>query len=505
VPAIPLPEQPNLAQLRNKARDLQRAVRAGDPDALALAAEFNPGGPESLSYPLSAAQLVLARRYGCASWPRLRRYVEIVTYRRWNPRRPAPDEGPATAFLRLVCGGLLSTDAVQPADDLRRARQLLAQHPELPAVSLAVAAACCDVAAVRAHLAADPSQATRASEPYGWPPLLYLARAGHDPQVRPEQAAEVAQLLLAAGADPNDGRFQLGMYLRPNPVTALGGALFAGGNGRSSRARAMVLGRVLLEADADPNDGSAANLVTHGENDDELLELLFEFGLGQATGHWHRLLGEQMVSSAVVLRELLFYAIDRNQQHRVALLARHGVDLASPFTEMGSSQPHRWPAGTPAAVALINGYSELAGQLASRGAPALEPGSADAFVAAVIAGDDVVARSASAEVIETVRTRWPGLPAWAARRGTPESVPLLVGAGFDVNALGRSDGPYDQRWHSALHVAAENGNLRLAQRLLDLGADPDLRDALSHETPLTWAQRSGHRALIDLLEPLTMG
>ncbi len=142
MPTISLPMDPDLGQLRKKARELQRAVRSGDPDALALVAEFHPDGPPSATFQLSAAQLVLARQYGFASWPRLRRHVEIVTSSTWQPTRSAPREDLAAAFLRLSCGGYPLTGGEDPAApwtlrpriwrDLRGARELLAQHPELP-------------------------------------------------------------------------------------------------------------------------------------------------------------------------------------------------------------------------------------------------------------------------------------------------------------------------------------------------------------------------------------
>jgi hypothetical protein len=43
----------------------------------------------------------------------------------------------------------------------------------------------------------------------------------------------------------------------------------------------------------------------------------------------------------------------------------------------------------------------------------------------------------------------------------------------------------------------------LAQTLLRLGADPDLRDHRFDSTPLGWARHFGQQPLIDLLEPLT--
>src|SRR6266571_7215485 len=101
-----LPSEPSLQQLRYQARDLQRAVRRGDQDALAEVAGRHPaGGPDgsaAASFPLSAAQLVVARRYDFPSWTRLRRYVEVVErYSRFPERMAAAS--PADEFLRLGC------------------------------------------------------------------------------------------------------------------------------------------------------------------------------------------------------------------------------------------------------------------------------------------------------------------------------------------------------------------------------------------------------------------
>jgi hypothetical protein len=98
-----------------------------------------------------------------------------------------------------------------------------------------------------------------------------------------------------------------------------------------------------------------------------------------------------------------------------------------------------------------------------------------------------------------------GLPPWAAAQGAPGAVELLVAAGFDVNALGRSDVPGNQPWHTALHVAAEKGDLALARTLLDLGADPDILDKHHQSTPLGWARYFDQPAVADLLEPVTRG
>ena len=96
MPAVPLPAEPSLEQLRNQAKDLRRAVLAGEPGALAEAAAA-PG-----PFPLHAAQLTVARRYGFPSWARLKRYVEIIErYSRFpdrilaaGPAQPPPRRAP---------------------------------------------------------------------------------------------------------------------------------------------------------------------------------------------------------------------------------------------------------------------------------------------------------------------------------------------------------------------------------------------------------------------------
>ncbi len=65
------PVRPNLDQLRNQAKDLLRAVRRNDPDALTDFRVHHPKSIDPSSARISDAQLVLARSYGLPSWPRL--------------------------------------------------------------------------------------------------------------------------------------------------------------------------------------------------------------------------------------------------------------------------------------------------------------------------------------------------------------------------------------------------------------------------------------------------
>ena len=47
---------------------------------------------------------------------------------------------------------------------------------------------------------------------------------------------------------------------------------------------------------------------------------------------------------------------------------------------------------------------------------------------------------------------------------------------------------------TALHLAAQNGDLDAIRALLELGADPTVRDGLYDGTPANWAEHGGHAA-----------
>jgi hypothetical protein len=69
-----LPERPDAGQLRRMAKELRAAARAGDPGAVQRLRNHVDGDPATVS--LSAAQLVVAREHGFASWPRLMEHLE---------------------------------------------------------------------------------------------------------------------------------------------------------------------------------------------------------------------------------------------------------------------------------------------------------------------------------------------------------------------------------------------------------------------------------------------
>jgi ankyrin repeat protein len=71
MPARHLPVRPDLDQLRHQAKDLLRAIRRSEPEALADLEQYHPQEIAPESAKLADAQLVLARSYQAPSWPRL--------------------------------------------------------------------------------------------------------------------------------------------------------------------------------------------------------------------------------------------------------------------------------------------------------------------------------------------------------------------------------------------------------------------------------------------------
>jgi ankyrin repeat protein len=288
------------------------------------------------------------------------------------------------------------------------------------------------------------------------------------PQRVEADALETARLLLAAGADPNAGCLWHGA--RP-PFTVLTGLFGAGERDQPRHEHALALARILLDAGADPADEQLLYNQMFRPTDDHL-ELLFAHGLGSTD------------RGRTLLRWLLHWAVTHDQRDRVALLARHGVDIAEPldFTLAAATTGR-----TPVEIALLNGHLELADLLGTLGGGAATLTATDRFVADALAGSEAGVRGADPDVVERARQERPSLVVWAAALDRPRTVSLLVAAGFRINALGRGDTTIEQKWETALHVAAAAGNLDLAELLLSLGADPTIRDRRFDATALEWA------------------
>ena len=148
-----LPVRPDLDQLKHQARDLLRAVQAGDPAAVAELVAHHPGPVEPASARLADAQLALARSYQASSWPRLVQAVEL-----------------ASAIWR---------------DDLEAVRELVTRNPDLIREQVLI----------------------RADSNWG-PPMTYAANLGRDRIIRLLHGLGATDLESAAGRAALQGQVE---------------------------------------------------------------------------------------------------------------------------------------------------------------------------------------------------------------------------------------------------------------------------------------------------------
>lgn len=214
-------------------------------------------------------------------------------------------------------------------------------------------------------LAERPELANAAGGPNGWPPLMYLTYS-RLPGLSESAVLATAALLLEAGASPNAGFLWQGLV---PPFTALTGVFGEGesGPGREPRhPHATPLAELLLRAGADPNDGQALyNRMFRPDNSH--LKVLFAHGLGTGDGGpWVRRLGAATESVADMMRGQLGWAASHGFVDRLELFAEHGWGLDTvlqdgrPVAQHLASWQARQHSRTAADInQLVNGRTAL--------------------------------------------------------------------------------------------------------------------------------------------------
>jgi ankyrin repeat protein len=455
VSSASLPSAPSLEQLRKQAKDLLRAHRAGDPEALARVAAHDPGEPLKLT----GAQYVVAREHGFPSWPRLKAYVErvaahgpdlqhafhedleyyegrayglhagardgtqtaVAAFERWDA--PVSEAGARTvvarqhgfgswAALRRHVAGL--RDSGEP---FARAYRTVEAH---------------DVDGLRAELERFPDLA-RAVGTNG-NDLLGMAGSTCDERL--------VRVLLDAGADPGRGN--------NHGWTPLHQAAYS---------NLPLLARMLLD------EGVAVDVSARGDGGTPLVVGLF-------WGHREvpELLAERGVhprnlraAAGLGLLELVEELVDPDGR----LAPEAGAHRA--FYRPHSGFPD-WRASDDPQEVLDEA---LAWAARSDRVNVLEP---------------LVARGAD---LEADVYRGSALM-WAAASGRTAAVERLIELGAAPSGPSTFGGPSHGEGVTPLHLAAQSGHLETVRALLDAGADPRARDANFDATPDGWAEYGGH-------------
>ena len=489
VPPKPWPYPVALNDIAGEARELFEAHRAGVEAAPGKAARNHPAPDPSTLTPRDARDAV-ARSYGFPDWSRVERYFRTVEDLSRSPNveptpsNPCDGAGYADDFIRLAC---LTQGAQDHPSRWARARIMLDAHPELSRMSIYAAAAAGDVSAVSAFLKASPGLAKTPGGPHDWEPLLYVAFSRLDRGTSEHAPVETARLLLAHGADPNAGYLWAGF---PCPYTVLTGVFGEGENGPARcppHRNCYELAEILIAAGADPND--AQTLYNRMfSRDDEHLRFLFAHGLGkEGERPWYRLLGEQsrgwVSSPADMLAYQLQWAARWNYPDRVRLLVENGADVNRP-----SNRPD---ARSPYGEAIYHGNETIAEYLAARGAKTFPLDDLDRFSGACIDGDTDRARALLARdplLVEKLGDRGNALMENAIGSDNGDAVRLMAELGFDLNACG-------------MHEAARYGHLDMIKLLVELGVDAAQRDGGHGIDAIGHASHYQQDHVVDYLAP----
>ena len=402
----------------------------------------------------------------------------------------------------------------------------LAEQPDLASQSVACALVLADAAGIASLTSATVNNAL---SPHDWPPLLYVCNSRYrtkDSTINEARVA-LAEALLELGADPNAGSREAETIRGYR--TALGAAI--------GRARSAELARVLLAAGADVADGPTLyegcamwEAVRHDER--ECLRLL----LAAKPPQWHvcHALPHALRYNDPSLVNLLLehggnanwtmgiWGFKGNCLHEAVLL-NNDTAIVRALLEHGAQVSFQDRDGrTPLAVATCLNRTALAAELRGHGANDEEIRPVDRWVSACFAGNPARARqlanvySGLPDAVDTLHDQAsspaqrqqarqrlascfkPADHLWVCRaigrvkRDPPAALGIannaalrsLLAGGLDPNAMD-DDGEY------ALHLAAA-GNASAIDVLLDQGADVGVTN-FRGQTPLDVAVTNGQK------------
>jgi ankyrin repeat protein len=449
----PLPPNPNLDKQRKLAKAIARDYWRGNPEAVARVRALHPNPPAPDAFALSDAQLVLARGYGFAGWPQLKRKIESLT------------KSPAELFVKAVEAG--------------------------------------DIDQVRELLQTDGDLAARINEPmFAFnTPAAHVARTNLD----------LLDLLIAHGADLNvrsswkQGGFGILEQVNPEeaaPLIARGAKIdiWAAANLGMAAALEALLARDPALVNAKGGDGKrplhfartvgiARLLIAHGAEIDALDDD------HDSTPAQHLIGNRPDVSGFLVSQgarsDLLLAAalgdlglVQRHLDANPASISMRVDQESFPMIDTAANGGHiyQWTLGFHISafdLAREGGHTEVLELLLRRAGPL------DRLLDALWRGDDASADAVlvtDPQVVEHAPDKALRQVADAARNNNTMAVRAMLRRGFPVTALSQ-DGA------TPLHWAAFHGNADMMEDILRFNPSITAKDRQFGGTPMGWLIR----------------
>jgi len=446
----PLPPNPNLDKQRKLAKTLARDYWRGATEAVERVRALHPKPPAPEDFALSDAQLVVARGYGFAGWPQLKRKIESAT------------KSPVELFKAAVEAG-----------DVDQVRLLLRSHPDL-------------VSHINAPMFSFKS------------PAVHVARTN----------LEMLDLLLAHGADLNartsweKGGFGVLEQVTPDeaaPLIARGARIdiWAAANLGMTAELAALLARDPALVHAKGGDGKrplhfartveiARILIEHGAEidalDDDHDSTAAQHLIGDRPDVAGFLVAKGARSDLLLAAALGDLGLVRNHLDADpgAMAMRVDQDWFPMIDTAGNGgHIYQWTLGFHVSaldIARKRGHTEVVELLLRRAGPldrlldSLWCGD-DARADAVLAADPHLVGHAPARALHQV--------ADAARNNNFAAVRAMLRRGFPVAAL-------SQHGATPLHWAAFHGNFDMLEEVLGHNPPINARDRQFQGTSLDW-------------------
>jgi ankyrin repeat protein len=473
-----LPARPNLEQYRKQAKDLVRDWGLAIPDALTRIRRHHPRVHKLPELDLKGAvvtrtdaQLVIAREHGFESWPKFAKHIKTLNL----IASVGSLSDPVSAFIEVAC---VPRHSDHTSGTLDHPEMILSRYPHVGTSNIYTSAILGDEAAVRGFLLRDPGASTAKGGPHQWDALTYLCFSRYLRIDRTRSAAFVrtAQALLDAGASAATGWVET--IDHPNPQPTWESAIY----GAAGIAQHPELTRLLLAYGADPNDGETPYHVPEGY-ENTVIKILLESGrmndaslalmLGRKID-WHdydgiRLLLERGADPNAILKfgdNALHHAVRRDNHLRIIeLLLDHAADPRLKDTRDGRSAT---------AMAARRGRADVLALFEQRGFGA-DLDDVDRLIAAYAKGRREGLQFS--HLIPGIIAEGGTLLAEFAGNGNVEGLRCLLDVGVSPAALYPGDVYFDiGKDSTALHVAAWRAWPAAVKELIQRGAPVNALD-----------------------------